>query len=195
MDDNYSESGSVGFNIDSNYSNSYLRDTYESEDYLNQKKLVQAISEAFDTFVNDFPEYDRLRIIDVNKIRVGDRVQYSGQRGIPQVIEFINHQTVVLRSEEGDTVQEVPRCCIEPTDNPLVKLKGKDLKVIYCEIKRHCGDEYSESMVFFACFLDYFKVNSSLLWQVLPISEQTKLLEELDGKTGEISKRKFKVEW
>lgn len=65
------------YNIVDKYESAYMSDTYNSEEYNSLKSLTEGIPVALDKFLECNPEYDDVRKVDINKIKVGDVVTVS----------------------------------------------------------------------------------------------------------------------
>ncbi len=75
-----SDEGSTGssrpptFDVDQDYSDDYLSDTYDSEKYRTHHNLSTGLSTACAEFYDLYPDYARLRSLDLTLVRIGDLI-------------------------------------------------------------------------------------------------------------------------
>ena len=201
------------FSINSAYESLYMSDTYNSEDYNSIKSLMEEIPNALDKFLEDNPDYDDIRKIDINKIKVGDAVVVTLSAYDETVDDIIDQKynaevtlvsddniTVILRefipdAKSGDVrlfsneYAEVNRNRVSPDTNIIFKLKGQDIALIFSSIRRLLPEGIGGNIEYFYVFTEYFKINEKICYQSLSADEKYNLNDELEERTGIPSSR------
>lgn len=190
--DHISEFGTPKFNVDANYSSNYLGNIYESESYHHLSILNDDVRQALDKMVKEMPQYDKMRKMDVEKLKSGDMVQLIREK---KVVELISYEPPHAKIKVDEDVEEVPTYNIEPAENPVIKLKAFEIREIYEGIKKHCKSRSYEEMNFFYVFSEYFKINEKVLFNSLPTKIKVILANELDESSGSMKKRGIKQMW
>lgn len=185
--DHISEFGTVKYDVDSNYSSNYLKDVYESDEYHLIDQWYKKIREILDEFIEKFPEYDKLRLIDVEKLRKGDKVNMIREKQLGILVSY--EPPIAKIIVEGKTI-EVPTFNLEPapSENPIIKLKGYEIQEMYCEIKSLSNALKDEEIEYFHVFSEYFKINPKTIYNSLTAKHQMAIAKELEKRTGRISK-------
>lgn len=75
MQDNDNDSQDIKFSISDKYKSSYLQDAYEAEEYHAKKNLIEGVQNALVKFIENNPQYDELRHIDISMLKVGDHIK------------------------------------------------------------------------------------------------------------------------
>lgn len=185
--DHINEFGTPRFDVDSGYSSNYLKDIYESDDYFLIDEWYKKIRSILDDFIIKFPQYDRLRLIDVEKLKKGDKVNLIREK---QPAILIDYSPPIVTVEVDSQIIEVKSYNVEPapSENPIIKLKGHEIREMYCEMKNMTYTLKDDEIEYFYVFSEYFKINPKTIYNSLTSKHKMSISSELEKRTGRISR-------
>jgi len=178
-DNSGSESSSPKYSIHPTFSGAYYNDITRPEEYYTDITILKDIMDAFSKFTNENEKYSYLRIIDISKIRVGDKVSVLGLDEEYEILQ-ISDDTIEINLNESPI--EINKANIRLADNCLSKLKRTDISFMYTEINKKISNDHYSCIEFFNIFSDYFKINEKTLYSSLPPKAKLELLDSLQKR-------------
>lgn len=191
QDAEFHHEGKMSFDADSRYADKFHSDAYDPETYNYMKGMYAAIQNHLDSFIIEYPQFDSLRTMDVEKLRIGDNVAVSNasDKKIASVkacnIKSIDHGTYTLTC--GNTEIKVETRDLKVIDDPILRLKGTDISFMYTTFKKAINIE--SHVDFFYTFTEYFKMNEKQVYDALSPRVKNEVLEELNERTGCLKKK------
>lgn len=180
---NHDSESSPSFAVNQKYSDSYLQDRYNPEEYQQEQIINDAITTAFTSFIKAYPEYSYLRSVDINRIKVGDVVNILNYDKPANIKRFKPKSNTVICVLNGEEI-EVPVSDLRTVDAFLTRLKAVDIQLLYTYIRSKVSKEIFGDIEYFSIFSEYFRINETTLYQALPVDIKQILLTELNERTG-----------
>lgn len=169
------------------YRDSMVDDLINPEDHIENNNLEDSFIMSLGEFVEKNPEYSGL-IVTNNKFNVGDSVLHIHD-DLPCTILYMD-ENILIRFD-NEEIALVSRSSIIPNMKKN-KLSSSDIKNLYSGIREIylLKNPINKSILsYYSAFIDYFDMNSKLLYDSLNGSDQVLLMEELEKSTNIFSSK------
>lgn len=171
-----SESSSPKYSMHPTFSGAYYNDIAKPEDYYTNITILNDIMNAFSKFIEQHEKYGYLRIIDISKIKKGDKVSVVGLDDEYEILDM-DGDTIII-NHDGNPAH-IEKQNIRLIDDCLSKLKRTDISFIYTEVNKITNNDHYSCIEFFSIFSEYFKINEKTLYSSLPRILQLELTDSL----------------
>jgi len=177
--DSGSESSSPKYSIHPTFSGAYYSDITKPEEYYTDITILNDIMSAFSKLISENTKYSYLRVIDISKIEIGDKISVLGLDDEYEILK-IDESTIEIDFNESPL--EINKANVRLIDSCLSKLKRTDISFIYTEISKIILNDHYSCIEFFNIFSEYFKINEKTLYNSLPHGLQLELLDNLQKR-------------
>lgn len=173
------------FDINQEYQDNYLKSNYESDEYHELKTMEEELDKIVTSEILALEAFASLRRMTIDDLPEGQDVKVNNEKKAKIVKRVGKTNVFVARLNDGTEI-EVNITNIEPTVDPIMKLKKPQLKELYEKcyealVKKNGGR--LDIVNFFYVFTEYFRVNERYLFACLEPKDHGLLMDEIKKRT------------